>query len=144
VLLYWTRRAAAPAFATRCAPMPFRMMGSIQSTRMRRWATRPMNGATTSLPACWRHWISPYPPADQQSDKLDGLRRAGIEVVGRRALPGTVTAENRNYLSTKVLRAGHLLNGISARAVDRSTDEPSDGAPARGRFLQKQRLFVID
>ena len=44
-------------------------------------------------------------------DKLDSLRRAGIEVVGRRALPGAVTAENRNYLATKVLRAGHLLNG---------------------------------
>ena len=44
-------------------------------------------------------------------DKLAGLQRAGIEVVGRRPLPGTVTEENRNYLSTKVLRAGHQLNG---------------------------------
>ena len=44
-------------------------------------------------------------------DKVEGLQRAGIEVVGRRALPGAVTAENRSYLSTKVLRAGHLLNG---------------------------------
>jgi GTP cyclohydrolase II len=44
-------------------------------------------------------------------DKVEGLHRAGIEVVGRRALMGTITAENRGYLSTKVHRAGHLLNG---------------------------------
>ena len=43
--------------------------------------------------------------------KVEGLHRAGIEVVGRRALLGTITAENRSYLSTKVHRAGHLLNG---------------------------------
>jgi len=44
-------------------------------------------------------------------DKVVGLQRAGIEVVGRRPLLGTITEENRNYLSTKVNRAGHLLNG---------------------------------
>src|SRR5262249_44273975 len=44
-------------------------------------------------------------------DKVEGLQRAGIEVVGRRPLLGTITDENRSYLSTKVHRAGHLLNG---------------------------------
>ena len=53
-------------------------------------------------------------------DKVEGLQRAGIEVVGRRALPGAVTAENRTYLSTKAHRAGHLLNGYlkPAQAVE--------------------------
>ncbi len=44
-------------------------------------------------------------------DKVVGLQRAGIEVVGRRPLLGTITDENRSYLSTKMHRAGHLLNG---------------------------------
>lgn len=43
--------------------------------------------------------------------KVAGLQRAGIEVVGRQPLLGTITDENRSYLSTKVHRAGHLLNG---------------------------------
>lgn len=44
-------------------------------------------------------------------EKVEGLQRAGIEVVGRRALMGTITAENHAYLSTKLHRAGHLFNG---------------------------------
>jgi GTP cyclohydrolase II len=44
-------------------------------------------------------------------EKVEGLHRAGIAVVGRRALLGAITPENREYLSTKVHRAGHLLNG---------------------------------
>ncbi len=55
-------------------------------------------------------------------DKVAGLQRAGIEVVGRRTLLGAITPENRTYLSTKVHRAGHLLNGY-LRAV-----QPTEGA----------------
>ncbi len=44
-------------------------------------------------------------------DKVAGLQRAGIDVVGRRPLLATITEENQSYLSTKVERAGHLLNG---------------------------------
>jgi GTP cyclohydrolase II len=55
-------------------------------------------------------------------DKLAGLQRAGIEVVGRRALPGTIREENRSYLSTKVHRAGHLLNGYL------KSTQPTEGA----------------
>jgi GTP cyclohydrolase II len=54
--------------------------------------------------------------------KVEGLQRAGIEVVGRRPLLGAITPENRSYLSTKVHRAGHLLNG-SLRVV-----QPTEGA----------------
>ena len=43
-------------------------------------------------------------------DKVEALRKAGIEVVGRVPLLGAVTAENHHYLSTKAARAGHLLS----------------------------------
>jgi hypothetical protein len=43
-------------------------------------------------------------------------------VVGRRALPGTIREENRSYLSTKVHRAGHLLNGYL------KSTQPTEGA----------------
>jgi GTP cyclohydrolase II len=42
-------------------------------------------------------------------DKVDALKRAGLDVVGRRPLIGPVTAQNQHYLSTKLHRAGHLL-----------------------------------
>jgi GTP cyclohydrolase II len=50
-------------------------------------------------------------------DKVVGLQRAGIEVVGRRPLLGTITDENRSYLSTKMHRAGHQLNGYLRSAT---------------------------
>ncbi|WP_211109804.1 GTP cyclohydrolase II RibA [Azospirillum oleiclasticum] len=45
-------------------------------------------------------------------DKIAALARAGIEVVGRSALIGLVTVENRRYLAAKATRAGHLLDGL--------------------------------
>jgi GTP cyclohydrolase II len=44
-------------------------------------------------------------------DKGDALKRAGLDVVGRRPLLGPVTVHNQRYLTTKSHRAGHLLNG---------------------------------
>jgi len=42
--------------------------------------------------------------------KLFGLRKYGIDVVGRVPIITPVTDENRDYLRTKQVRSGHLLN----------------------------------
>lgn len=49
-------------------------------------------------------------------DKVAALIRAGIEVVGRSALIGVVTVENRRYLAAKAARAGHLIDGFGPDA----------------------------
>ena len=42
--------------------------------------------------------------------KIAGLELGGIEVEARAAVTGRVTAENENYLRTKTLRAGHMMD----------------------------------
>lgn len=42
--------------------------------------------------------------------KISALRAAGIEVDARAPVTGTVTVENQNYLRTKTLRAGHMMD----------------------------------
>lgn len=42
--------------------------------------------------------------------KIAGLELGGIEVEARSPVTGRVTAENQNYLRTKTLRAGHMLD----------------------------------
>ncbi len=42
--------------------------------------------------------------------KIAGLELGGIEVEARSPVTGRVTAENENYLRTKTLRAGHMLD----------------------------------
>lgn len=42
--------------------------------------------------------------------KIAGLKLGGVEVEARTAVTGRVTAENENYLRTKTLRAGHMLD----------------------------------
>ncbi|QCI99443.1 GTP cyclohydrolase II RibA [Agrobacterium larrymoorei] len=42
--------------------------------------------------------------------KISALRAGGIEVDARAPVTGTVTAENQNYLRTKTLRAGHMMD----------------------------------
>ncbi|MCO5732481.1 GTP cyclohydrolase II RibA [Rhizobium sp. SSA_523] len=42
--------------------------------------------------------------------KIESLRRAGITVHARTPVLGRVTSENENYLRTKTLRAGHMLD----------------------------------
>ncbi|MBN2500390.1 MAG: GTP cyclohydrolase II [Anaerolineales bacterium] len=43
-------------------------------------------------------------------DKIENLKRLGIEVAGRVQLEPTITPENERYLATKVERMNHLLN----------------------------------
>jgi len=45
-------------------------------------------------------------------EKIGGLTRAGIEVVGRQPLFGAVTVQNNNYLHTKEKRAQHMLHEL--------------------------------
>lgn len=42
--------------------------------------------------------------------KIAGLKLGGIDVEARAAVTGRVTAENENYLRTKTLRAGHMMD----------------------------------
>lgn len=42
--------------------------------------------------------------------KIELLRASGIDVVGRAAVYGEVTPQNRAYLRTKAVRAGHLID----------------------------------
>jgi GTP cyclohydrolase II len=44
--------------------------------------------------------------------KLDGLARAGIEIVGRMPIETPVTSDNRRYLAAKATRAGHQLGHL--------------------------------
>jgi GTP cyclohydrolase II len=40
--------------------------------------------------------------------KLDALKRAGLEVIGRKPLWGDVSKYNEKYLQTKIAKSGHL------------------------------------
>jgi len=42
--------------------------------------------------------------------KVDRLRAAGVEVIGRTPVTGRITADNEGYLRTKAARAGHALD----------------------------------
>jgi GTP cyclohydrolase II len=44
--------------------------------------------------------------------KLEGLSRAGIEICGSMPLQAPIKPENRRYLTTKALRAGHRLGHL--------------------------------
>ena len=50
--------------------------------------------------------------------KIAALRDAGIAVESRTAVTGTVTAENENYLRTKALRAGHMMDLATLTAAE--------------------------
>ncbi|GAB5467832.1 MAG: GTP cyclohydrolase II RibA [Rhodospirillales bacterium] len=52
-------------------------------------------------------------------DKIQALADCGIEVTGRKALLGRVNEHNRNYLTTKSERAGHLLEAGPLRGRPR-------------------------
>jgi GTP cyclohydrolase II len=60
--------------------------------------------------------------------KIAGLGQAGIEVAGHIPLVTAVTADNRRYLMTKAVRAGHRLGEL---AKDRTGDGGPDFAPRR-------------
>jgi GTP cyclohydrolase II len=56
--------------------------------------------------------------------KLDGLAKAGIEIVSRMPLQAPINPDNRRYLTAKAARAGHRLDHLMA-----SLTEPSDATP---------------
>jgi GTP cyclohydrolase II len=57
--------------------------------------------------------------------KLDGLAKAGIDIVSRMPLEAPINADNRRYLTAKAARAGHRLDHLMV-----SLTEPSE--PAQG------------
>jgi GTP cyclohydrolase II len=59
--------------------------------------------------------------------KLDGLTRAGINVVGRIPLQGPINADNRRYLTAKATRAGHKLDHLLTALAD--SDDTPERAP---------------
>ncbi|MGH6737837.1 MAG: GTP cyclohydrolase II, partial [Bradyrhizobium sp.] len=61
--------------------------------------------------------------------KLEGLAKAGIEIVSRMPLQAPINADNRRYLTAKAARAGHRLDDLIASLAEPS--EPrQDVAPA--------------
>jgi GTP cyclohydrolase II len=55
-------------------------------------------------------------------EKIGALARAGIEVAGRQALFGAVTAQNSDYLQTKAARAQHWLETLLEPGEATGTD----------------------
>jgi GTP cyclohydrolase II len=62
--------------------------------------------------------------------KLDGLARAGIDVVGRIPLHGTVNSDNVRYLTAKATRSGHKLDHLLPELVQPAPIVPVSGNPA--------------
>jgi GTP cyclohydrolase II len=52
--------------------------------------------------------------------KLDGLTRAGIEIVRRMPLDAPINADNRRYMTAKAARAGHEFDHLAASLLDQS------------------------
>jgi GTP cyclohydrolase II len=50
--------------------------------------------------------------------KLDGLAKAGIEIVGRVPIETPINADNRRYLAAKAARAGHQLGHVIAALAE--------------------------
>jgi GTP cyclohydrolase II len=63
--------------------------------------------------------------------KLDGLAKAGIEIVSRMPLQAPINADNRRYLTAKAARAGHRLDHLMASLAD-PADSAQDVAPVAG------------
>jgi GTP cyclohydrolase II len=55
--------------------------------------------------------------------KLDGLAKAGIEVVDRMPLETPIHSDNRRYLTAKAARAGHHLRHVMSALTDPPKDE---------------------
>ena len=50
--------------------------------------------------------------------KLDGLAKAGIEIVGRMPIETPINSDNRRYLTAKASRAGHHLRHVTAALTE--------------------------
>jgi len=55
--------------------------------------------------------------------KLDGLAKAGIDIVDRMPIETPVNADNRRYLTAKAARAGHQLGHVIAALSDAPENE---------------------
>jgi GTP cyclohydrolase II len=62
--------------------------------------------------------------------KLQGLSRAGVEICGSMPLQAPIKAENRRYLMTKAVRAGHRLDHLWTTGLNPS---PARRVAAKGR-----------
>jgi GTP cyclohydrolase II len=62
--------------------------------------------------------------------KLQGLSRAGVEICGSMPLQAPIKAENRRYLMTKAVRAGHRLDHLWTTGLNPS---PPRRVAAKGR-----------
>jgi GTP cyclohydrolase II len=60
--------------------------------------------------------------------KLDGLAKAGIEIVSRMGLEAPINSDNRRYLTAKAARAGHRLDHLIASLAE-AADPDRDVAP---------------
>jgi GTP cyclohydrolase II len=52
--------------------------------------------------------------------KLDGLTKAGIEIVGRMPLDAPMNADNHRYMTAKAARTGHQLDHLTTSLADQS------------------------
>ncbi|MFL6825954.1 MAG: GTP cyclohydrolase II RibA [Bradyrhizobium sp.] len=52
--------------------------------------------------------------------KLDGLTKAGIEIVSRMPLEAPINADNRRYMTAKAARSGHRLEHLTASLAEQS------------------------
>ena len=55
--------------------------------------------------------------------KLDGLAKAGIEIIGRMPIETPINSDNRRYLTAKASRAGHHLRHVMASLAESPDDE---------------------
>jgi GTP cyclohydrolase II len=52
--------------------------------------------------------------------KLDGLTKAGIEIVSRMPLEAPINADNRRYMTAKAARSGHRFEHLTASLAEQS------------------------
>ncbi len=64
--------------------------------------------------------------------KVESLRAAGINVAGRQAIFGEITAENQRYLSTKAHRHGHFLHELLASEDEQDEPDEREAGPGPG------------
>lgn len=73
--------------------------------------------------------------------KVEELRGLGIQVGGRVAVPGPVTTQNVDYLTTKVNRMGHMLD-IAPPELDEVSSPFVSAAEKHAAAEAKRRPFV--
>jgi len=80
-------------------------------------------GRMLQMLGCTRIVIMTNNPA-----KLEGLSKAGIDIVDRIPIETPVNADNRRYLAAKAVRAGHQLDHVIASLSEASEDNEPVGS----------------